>query len=69
MNLIKHPIGQKKCQFVQEENDLQLFVITIFCQSIDIILCVWQERIGEYHLNSEKLGFNMDQGPQARGLY
>ena len=36
---------------------------------IDGILCVWQGRIGEYHLNSEKLGFNMAWGPQARGLY
>ena len=26
---------------------------------IDGILCVWQGGIGEYHLNSEKLGFNM----------
>ena len=35
----------------------------------DGILCVWRGRIGIYHLNSEKLGFNTAQGPQARGLY
>ena len=32
-------------------------------------LCVWLGRIGKYHLNSEKLGFNMDREPQARGPY
>ena len=33
------------------------------------ILCVWRGGIGKYYLNSEKLGFNMDRGPQARGPY
>ena len=36
---------------------------------IDRILCVWRGRIGEYHLNSEKLRFNMDQRPKAGGPY
>ena len=31
-------------------------------ECIDGILWVWQGRIGEYHLNSEKLGFNMALG-------
>ena len=35
----------------------------------DWILCVWQGRIGEYHLNSEKLWFNIDRRPKAGGLY
>ena len=29
------------------------------------MLCVWRGGIGKYYLNSEKLGFNMDRGPQA----
>ena len=35
----------------------------------DGILCIWRGRIGEYHLNSEKLGCNKDRGWQVRGLY
>ena len=37
--------------------------------NIDGILYVWRGRIGEYHLNSEKLGFNMDRRPKAGGPY
>ena len=37
--------------------------------NIDRILCIWRGRIGEYHLNSEKLRFNMDRRPKAGGPY
>ena len=34
-----------------------------------VILWVWRGRIGEYHLKSEKLWFNMDRRPKAGGPY
>ena len=56
--------GEVEKLIVKENECLMLFETVI-----DIILCVWRGRIGKYHLNSEKLGFNMDREPQARGPY
>ena len=44
-------------------------VRTVSIVSTAAIPRVWRGSIGEYHLKSEKLGFNMARGPQARGLY
>ena len=66
------PVNNVKCNLVVRIGKcapVKTLLASNLPNNNDRILCVWRGRIGKYHLNSEKLGFNMDREPQARGPY